>query len=130
MAKVGGIFVRRAVTMAPIGVNKNGTCLRIRVTRRNCGVRKQNDALARLRPTEAVATGAASRRIYCDERVISCTRVCQVPCCLCDFGRKRNDAEARVFHQRKLNPHSESRIGEIQAANSAAAFLWKALSRP
>src|SRR5215510_11934559 len=101
MAKVGGIFVRRAVAMAPVGVNKDGACLRIRMTRRNRGVRKQNDAFARLRPAEAVATGTASPRIYCDKRVISCTRVYEVSCCLCDFGRKRNDAKARGFHERK-----------------------------
>jgi hypothetical protein len=57
IAEVGGVFVSRAVTLALLGMNKDRARLRIRVTRRNRGVRKKNDALARLRPAQAVATG-------------------------------------------------------------------------
>jgi hypothetical protein len=60
IAKVGRVFVSRAVPLALIGMNKDRARLRIRVTRRNRGVRKQNDALARLRPTQAMAAWTAS----------------------------------------------------------------------
>src|SRR6266446_8562589 len=109
IAKVGGVLVNRAVTLALIGVNKDRTRLKIRVARRNRGVRKQNDALARLGPAQAVAAWTASGRIYCDERMIRCTRVYYAPCRVCNFGSKRNDVKARGFHERQLNPTPLSR---------------------
>jgi len=104
LAKIGRLFVSRAETLALIGVNKDRACLGIRVTRRNRGIRKQNDTLARLRPTQAVATGTAFGRIYDDERVIRCSRVYYAPRRVCNFGSKRNDVKARGFHERQLNP--------------------------
>jgi hypothetical protein len=31
-----------------------------------------------------------------------------MPRCLCNFGRKRKDMEARGFHERQLNPRSRA----------------------
>jgi hypothetical protein len=85
-------------------VNKDRARLRIQLTRWNRSVGKQNDALARLRPTQAMAARSAFRCIYCDERVIRCTRAYYAPRCLCNFGGKRNDAKGRGFHERQVNP--------------------------
>src|SRR5882724_11447564 len=87
IAKVDRVFVNGAVPLALIGVNKDRACLKIRVTRRNRGVRKQNDALAKLRPAQAVPARTASGRIYFDERVIRCPRFYHATRCLCNFGR-------------------------------------------
>jgi len=118
-AKVGGVFINCAVRLTPVDVNKDRACLRIRVTRRNRCVRKQNDPLAGIRPTQAVPARSASGRIYCDERVIRCTRVYCAPRCVGNFGRKRNDVEAGGFHERQLNPTSRA----AHRRNSGSEFL-------
>src|SRR5215469_18408945 len=62
--------------------------------------------------------------------MIRCTPVYCTPRCVCNFGRERNDVEGCGFHDRQLIEHPRFCIGEIQAANSIAAFLWKARRRP
>ena len=67
----------------------------------------------------AVPTGTAFGRIYCDERMIRCTRVYCEPRCVCNFGGKRNDLKARGFHKRQLNPTQQA----AHRRNSGKEFL-------
>jgi len=100
IAEIARVFVSLTIALAFVGVNEDRAYLRIRVTRRDRRVWKQNDTLARLRPTEAVSARSAFGRIHYNESVISGARVYCTPRCVCNFGRERNNAETRGFHER------------------------------
>ncbi len=51
--------------------------------------------------------GTAFGRIYCDERMIRCTRVYCAPRCVCNFGGKRNDLKARGFHEATVKSNTQ-----------------------
>src|SRR5205823_4256783 len=83
-AKICRIFRSGAVPFARLSMNEDRASLRVRMTRGNRSVGKQNDTLARLCPTQTMPARITNRRIHFDDGVpcvvvqhlfrISCSR--------------------------------------------------------
>src|SRR4029453_8831452 len=98
LAKVGPIFVRRAVALAMVGVNENRTALGIRMIGRYRCVRKKNDPLTGLRPAQTMPAGKPVWRIRGDDAMFRRARSCCPARCFCNLGGKRNNLEVQSFH--------------------------------
>ena len=71
-AKIGWKFVCRGVARTRFGVHENRTAFRIRPTRWNRSIRKQDHAFAWLRPAQTMPTRVTGRRVDSDDFVIRC----------------------------------------------------------
>src|SRR5437762_7863880 len=105
-AKIRRIFACRRIALTRLFVNENRPCLRIRMARRNCREGKQNHPLARLGPSQAMATGISSRRIDRDYPMIRHAAFGRAPRRLRDLTFQRNHSKIGIFHSSTYVPPS------------------------
>src|SRR2546429_1966451 len=97
-AKIRRNFACCCVALARLFVNENRPRLRIRMTRWNRRIRKENDPLAHLRPAQTMSARKSVRRFRHDDGVIGCASLCCAPRCVGNLCGKRNNLEIQSFH--------------------------------